>query len=325
MLQRFQFLGRRQAGFLHLGKFRAQPLELNLQRFQAGRQNGLQAAAQLIVKFAVAPRLGGLALQRVHLLRDFFQNVGDARQVLPRRFQLGFRQALAGFEFGNSGGFFQNQAPVRGFGTEDLADAPLLDDGIGLRTQPGSHEKVLNIAQAADVAVDQVLAFTGAEKPAGYGDFAGTVVKFTRLGARTVAIPVAVPIPIAVSGSFRFEICGFLGGGLTFRDGLCFFRHSRFVVLGIHQGHADFRHSRGGAGARTVENYVGHALAAQQARALLTQHPGDGVREIGLAATIRSHDGGNAIRKFQPRTVREGFEAQQFQFFQLVQITPFSI
>ena len=46
---------------------------------------------------------------------------------------------------------------------------------------------------------------------------------------------------------------------------------------------------------------------------------------IGLAATIRPHYGGNAIRKLQPRTVREGFEAQQFEFFQLVQITPFSI
>ena len=160
VLQRFQFLGRRQAGFLHLGEFRAQPLELHLQRLQAGCQDGLQAAAQLLMKFAVAPRLRGLALQRVHLLRDFFQNVGDARQVLPRRFQLGLRQALAGFEFGNAGGFFQNQAPVRRFRTEDLADAPLLDDGIRLRAQPGSHEKVLNITQAADVAIDQILAFT---------------------------------------------------------------------------------------------------------------------------------------------------------------------
>ena len=81
----------------------------------------------------------------------------------------------------------------------------------------------------------------------------------------------------------------------------------------------------GGRLARTIEDDIGHALAAQGARALLTQHPGDGVRKIGLAATIRSHYGGNAIRKLQPRAVREGFEAQQFEFFQLVQITPFSV
>ena len=61
------------------------------------------------------------------------------------------------------------------------------------------------------------------------------------------------------------------------------------------------------------------------ARALLTQHPGDGVGKIGLSATIRSHHGGHAIGKFQPRSVREGFEPEQFEFFQLVQITSSSI
>jgi len=81
----------------------------------------------------------------------------------------------------------------------------------------------------------------------------------------------------------------------------------------------------GGAGTCTIENDVRHALAAQQACTLFTQHPRNGVGKIRLSATIRSHHGGNAISKFQPRSVGEGFEPEQFESLQLVQITSSSI
>ena len=63
VFQRLQFLSRSQAGFLHLGMFRAQPLDFSLERFQAGSQDSLQPAAQFLVQFPVTARLRSLALQ----------------------------------------------------------------------------------------------------------------------------------------------------------------------------------------------------------------------------------------------------------------------
>ena len=142
------------------------------------------------------------------------------------------------------------------------------------------------------------------------------MVKFTRLGARAIAVsaPVAVPMTVSVSRSFRLETCGFPGGGFTFLGGLRFFRQPRVAIFRVGERQADFRHARGGARAAAVEDHVGHALAAQQSRALFAQHPGDGVRKIGLPTTIRSDHRRSAIGERQPRAVREGLEAEQFEF-----------
>ena len=45
-----------------------------------------------------------------------------------------------------------------GFAREDLADLALLDDRVGLRAEPGVHEQLVDVAQAAELAVHQVLA-----------------------------------------------------------------------------------------------------------------------------------------------------------------------
>src|ERR1039458_4262789 len=111
---------------------------------------------------------------------------------------------------------------------------------------------------------------------------------FPRLWFRAVAISIAisvtVPMAVPVSGSFRVEYRGFTRNGLNFRDRLNFFRQPRLVVFRIDQGHADFRHARGGALARTIKDDIRHALTAQGARTLLAQHPGDGIGNVGLPA-----------------------------------------
>ena len=58
------------------------------------------------------------------------------------------------------------------------------------------------------------------------------------------------------------------------------------------------------------EDHVFHPRAAQALRGLLAQHPTDGVAEVGLAAAVRSHDGGDA-GAVEPHFgfVEEGFEA----------------
>ena len=45
------------------------------------------------------------------------------------------------------GGFLDHRAAVLRAGAEDLADAALLDDGVGFRAQPGAHEDVLDVPQ----------------------------------------------------------------------------------------------------------------------------------------------------------------------------------
>src|SRR5581483_4970555 len=76
------------------------------------------------------------------------------------------------------GGLFDDGAPVGGLAAEDLSDASLLDDGIGFRTQSRTHEDVLNVTQAAKLAVQQVFALAGAEKPAGDLDLTGLEAAF---------------------------------------------------------------------------------------------------------------------------------------------------
>ena len=66
-------------------------------------------ASSSALQLGIAPRLGGLPLERIHLAGDFLQDVVDARQVLLGAFQLGFRQALARLELGDAGGFFDDR------------------------------------------------------------------------------------------------------------------------------------------------------------------------------------------------------------------------
>ena len=96
----------------------------------------------------VTARLRRLPLERIHLPPDFFQNVEHARKILPRAFELRFRQPLARFVFADARRFFNDGAAVGGLVRKNLADAALLDDGVAFRAQAGAAEQILNVAQA---------------------------------------------------------------------------------------------------------------------------------------------------------------------------------
>ena len=103
---------------------------------------------------------------------DFVEDIVDSRQVLFRLFQAKLRKALPGFKASDARCLFDNGAPVMRLGAKQLPDALLLDNGVGFRPKPGAHEDVLDIAQAAKFAVEQVFAFAGAKQTAGDDDFA---------------------------------------------------------------------------------------------------------------------------------------------------------
>ena len=135
-----------------------------LQQAVLAGEHHAQAGFQLALELGVAPRLGRLALEGIHLAGDFFQDVVDARQVLLGAFELGFGQAFARLEPGDAGGLLDHRAAVLRLGAENLADAALLDDGVALRAEAGAHENVLDVAQAGGAAVDEVFAFARADR-----------------------------------------------------------------------------------------------------------------------------------------------------------------
>ena len=97
---------------------------------------------------------------------DFHHDVVYAREIDFRRFQLGFGQALFGFELRYAGGFFDNRAALHRFRRENLPDAALLDDGVGIGAEANSHEHVLNVAQAGDAPVNEIFTLAAAVESA---------------------------------------------------------------------------------------------------------------------------------------------------------------
>ena len=106
-------------------------------------------------------------------MRDLLEDVVDAREIHLGGLQAKLRQPFLGLEAGDAGGLFNNCAAVHGLCAEDLADPLLTDDGVGLAAQASAHEDVLNVAQAADLAVEQVLGVARTKEAAGDGDLSG--------------------------------------------------------------------------------------------------------------------------------------------------------
>src|SRR5262249_48640721 len=73
---------------------------------------------------------------------------------------------------GDPGSLFDDGAAIVRLAAENLADASLLDNSVGFRSQAGAHEDVLNVAQAAELAVQQIFALAGAEQPPCHHHFA---------------------------------------------------------------------------------------------------------------------------------------------------------
>src|SRR5690606_33742778 len=67
------------------------------------------------------------------------------------------------------------------------------------------------------------------------------------------------------------------------------------------------RAAAGGA----LDDHLLHLGAAHGARALLAQHPADGIGDVGLAAPVGAHDGGDAVAEVERGAVRERLEAVQ--------------
>src|ERR1700730_16820550 len=142
----------------------------------------------LALQLFIAPGLGRLALERIHLPTDFLENVEHARQILFRAFQSRLGQALLGFEFPESRRLFDNGAPILRLVAKNLPDAALLDNRVTLRPETGADEKILDVSQPRKSAINKILTLARAKEPAGDGDFA----RFVLYGIVTVAVRMSV-------------------------------------------------------------------------------------------------------------------------------------
>src|SRR6185295_3685740 len=167
----------------------------------AGEQH-LLPVPQLVAQPPVAPRLAGLPLQRAALLLDLENDVVDAGEVLLRRLELQFRGAAARLVLRDAGGLLDQLAAVGRPRAEDHPDLALLDDRVVLGAETGVHQQVVDVAQAAGVSVDQVLALAGPIEAPRDLDFARHRLN-DRLGLapsqRTTADQVADVVPMAVA------------------------------------------------------------------------------------------------------------------------------
>ncbi len=151
-------------------------------RHAAGEHNA-QPSPKFIAERAVTLCLGGLTLQGVHLTGHFVEDVVHAGKILLRGLQPEFGEALLRLKTGDAGCLFDDGAAVVGLGREKLADALLADDGVGLTAQAGAHKDVLNVAQPADLPIEQVLTVTGAKEAASDGQLAGADRSASELAA----------------------------------------------------------------------------------------------------------------------------------------------
>ena len=94
-------------------------------------------------------------MSEAELLFDFDQDVVDAREIDARGFELGFGQAALGLVHRDARGLFDDRAAIHGLRIQDLADAALLDDGVGIGAQAHAHEEFLDVAETRDAAVEK--------------------------------------------------------------------------------------------------------------------------------------------------------------------------
>ena len=106
--------------------------------------------------------LGTLFFQRADAGFQFAEDVPQPLQILRRSGQAPFGLVFAVAVLGDAAGFLKNFPALSALGRHDLRNAALPDDGIAVAADAGIQQQFINILQAADLAVDAVLALAGA-------------------------------------------------------------------------------------------------------------------------------------------------------------------
>ncbi len=148
--------------------------------------------ADIVEERLVALRLRGLARKRADLALVLGNDVADADEVGLGVVELAQGFLLLGLVFRDPGGLLEDGTAVLGFRTEEHVDLALLHDRVARAPDPGAHEEVLDVLEAAGLFVDEILALAVAEDPAAEGDL--VVIRLENAGAsRERQRPSAIP------------------------------------------------------------------------------------------------------------------------------------
>ena len=152
---------------------RAQQLRLLMKPVKVRHPERYLLLAQLVAQYEIFLRRFRLLAQRFDLHFQLRDLVADSQEVVLRAGELALRFILAVAEAGDACRFFKYLAPVGRLGGNDLADTSLPDDRIPVAAETGVHQKLRNIAQTHQLAVDIVLALAAAVAAAGDAHLVG--------------------------------------------------------------------------------------------------------------------------------------------------------
>ena len=232
------------------------------------------------LQFLVLHRAAGLTPQRVRLAVQLPDDVADAQQVVAGPLDLALGRHLAAAVEGRAGRLLDEEAQLVRLGADDLADAALLDDRVGLGADAGPEEQFGDVAQAAGPFVDEVLGLAGTVEAAGDLQF-----RDLPQGPHHLAL---------LLGQFG-------GGGVD--------------ALLVVEDDGDFGHTQRPVVGIAGEDHVFHAAAAQVAGALLAEDPAQGVDDVRLAAAVRADDPRDPVRELENCLVLRRLEACKFEPF----------
>ena len=125
----------------------------------------------IIEQGLITPGLGGLTLQRAHLAFHFRNDIGDAQQVGFRVFKFAQSLLFLTFEFRDTGSFFEHHSAIFRLGTQEHVNLALRHDRVGLTANACARKQIIDVLQAADRAIEAVLAAAITEDAAADGDF----------------------------------------------------------------------------------------------------------------------------------------------------------
>jgi hypothetical protein len=119
---------------------------------------------------AARPGHLGLLAERLELAAELGGEVGQPVEVDLHRVELADRLFLALAVLEDAGGLLDERAAVLGLGVQHRVEPALAHDDVHLAADAGVAEQLLDVEQAAGVAVDLVLARAVAEHAAGDRD-----------------------------------------------------------------------------------------------------------------------------------------------------------
>ena len=145
-------------------------LGLRVQPVERLHPDGDLGALELVTQVQIFFCRLGLLAQGLDLQLQLIDLIVDAQEVFLRAGKLALRLLLAVAVARDAGRLLKDLAALVALAGDDLCNAPLPDDRVPVAAEAGVHEQLIDVAQAAGLAVDGIFALAAAVIAAGDHD-----------------------------------------------------------------------------------------------------------------------------------------------------------